>query len=252
MVITTIDGGVSSLPAIGGEAGGCPPWHASRVMQRRKMVEPLDLPMAMRPQRIRGERRAPCFQSRCDLHSAQFFLGEGAAVAAVGTQRASFLLVAGLATIPTVTTAQPTPVGGEFQVNAYATGDQNGSAAMNANGQFLVTWGSEGQDGSEVGIFARRYNSSGTAQAAEFQVNAYTGGDQFRPVAGMEADGDFVIAWVDDSRDGQSAGVFARRFDSSGTPKAPRLPGQHAHRQLPGGGRDRGVGGRALRGGLGE
>jgi hypothetical protein len=124
-------------------------------------------------------------------------------------------------TIPTVNAAQPTPVGGEFQVNAYATGDQNGSVAMNASGQFLVTWGSEGQDGSEFGIFARRYNSSGTAQAAEFQVNAYTGGDQFRPVAGMEADGDFVIAWVDDIRDGQSAGVFARRFDSSGTPKAP-------------------------------
>ena len=142
-------------------------------------------------------------------------------MAAVGTQRASFVLVAGLATIPTLATAQQTPVGGEFQVNAYATGNQSGSVAMNASGQFLVTWGSAGQDGSESGIFARRYNASGTAQAAEFQVNAYTGGDQFGPVAGMEADGDFVIAWVDDSRDGQSAGVFARRFDSSGTPKAP-------------------------------
>ena len=49
------------------------------------------------------------------------------------------------------------PVGGEFAVNVYTTGNQSHPAvSMNASGNFAIAWESDGQDGSILGIFARR------------------------------------------------------------------------------------------------
>ena len=46
----------------------------------------------------------------------------------------------------------PTPVGPEFRVNTYTTGGQVvPSVAMDADGDFVVTWDSLGQDGSGSG-----------------------------------------------------------------------------------------------------
>jgi hypothetical protein len=49
------------------------------------------------------------------------------------------------------------PVGSEFPINVFTTGSQALPAiAMNASGNFVVAWTSEGQDGSGYGILARR------------------------------------------------------------------------------------------------
>ena len=50
----------------------------------------------------------------------------------------------------------------------------------------------------------------------EFQVNSYTPDRQYVPAIGIAADGDFVVAWESRNQDGNSYGVFARRFNSSG------------------------------------
>ena len=113
----------------------------------------------------------------------------------------------------------PTPVGPEFQVNTYTTLWQlYPSAAMDADGDFLVAWESEGQDGSDSGIYAQRYTSDGTPDGGEFRVNTTTTSDQWAPSAAMDADGDFVVAWASYGQDGDCYGVYAQRYRSDGTP----------------------------------
>ena len=108
--------------------------------------------------------------------------------------------------------------GTEFNVNTYTTNRQDfPNVAMDLTGDFVVTWDSLGQDGNGFGIFARRYNSTGVAQGNDFQVNVYTTSDQGLPVIAVDATGDFVIAWSSLGQDGKSEGVFARRFNATGT-----------------------------------
>ncbi|MBN1673692.1 MAG: hypothetical protein JXR37_21775 [Kiritimatiellae bacterium] len=113
--------------------------------------------------------------------------------------------------------AAGTALSGEFRVNGTTAGAQQCPAvAMDADGDFVVVWQSWDQDGSGFGIYGRRYNAAGTAQGAEFRVNNSTACSQYRPAVGMDADGDFVVAWQsDENEDGH--GIYARRFDSAGT-----------------------------------
>jgi hypothetical protein len=114
--------------------------------------------------------------------------------------------------------ADGTAAGGEFQVNTTAQGDQMYSAAaMDATGDFVITWSSSGQDGSGWGVFAQRYNADGTAAGGEFQVNATTAGDQMYSSVAMDAAGDFVITWSSNGQDGSGWNVFARRYSADGT-----------------------------------
>ncbi|MBI1345433.1 hypothetical protein GC163_04010 [bacterium] len=107
--------------------------------------------------------------------------------------------------------------GSEFQVNTYTTGTQIYSAvAMDADGDFVITWSSNGQDGSGDGIFAQRYNAAGVAQGTEFQVNTFTTGTQISPSVAMDAGGDFVITWRSSGQDGSAYGIFAQRYDAAG------------------------------------
>jgi hypothetical protein len=53
---------------------------------------------------------------------------------------------------------------------------------------------------------------------AEFQINTYTEHHQTHPVVAMNAQGDFVVVWRSHVADGRDGGVFARCFDSDGTP----------------------------------
>ena len=66
-------------------------------------------------------------------------------------------------------------VGSEFQINTYTTGAQwRPSVASLTGGGFIVTWVSDGQDGDDYGIYGQRYNATGAAVGAEFQINIYT------------------------------------------------------------------------------
>jgi len=125
-------------------------------------------------------------------------------------------------------------VGGEFRVNSLAAGDHAmASVAIDPAGGFLIAWASDGQDGSRLGVYARRYDANGVPEGAEFRVNLDPLGAQHRPVVEFAPDGGFVIAWdsgggLGDSRDigpdtelggdGSQAGVYLRRFLPDGTP----------------------------------
>jgi len=80
----------------------------------------------------------------------------------------------------------PVPLGGELQVNTYTNNAQFYSAvAALVGGGYVVTWSSDGQDGSGWGVYGQRYDASGAASGGEFQVNNYTPNHQiYSSVAG--------------------------------------------------------------------
>ena len=105
----------------------------------------------------------------------------------------------GLAASPPAGAQAPVPQGGEFQVNSYTTSFQQfPSVAVDANGDFVVVWysnGSSGTDISNYSIQGQRYASNGSTQGAQFQINSYTTDSQSMPAAAADADGDFVVVW---------------------------------------------------------
>jgi hypothetical protein len=107
----------------------------------------------------------------------------------------------------------------EFQVNQYTTnGQYDSTISHDSSGGFVVAWQSLGQDGSGAGVFGRRYDSSGNALGAEFQVNEYTTIAQGYPMISHDSSGGFVVAWQSFYQESSYFGVFGRRFDSSGGP----------------------------------
>jgi len=119
------------------------------------------------------------------------------------------------------------PTGPEFLVNTYTTGFQfvsGQSIAMADSGEFVVVWTGAGEDGDGYGVFAQRYDAGGNKLGGEFQVNTYTTGNQAYPTVAMSADHSFVVAWQSDGQDGDGFGVFARRYDGTGTPVTGEVP----------------------------
>jgi hypothetical protein len=102
------------------------------------------------------------------------------------------------------------PVGPEFRVNTYTTGYQGRSdVALDAGGNFVVTWVSTGEDGYGTGIFGQRYASTGEALGPQFRVNTFTTQDQDNPSVGADPLGNFVVVWGS-QQDGYN--VFGQRF----------------------------------------
>jgi hypothetical protein len=111
-----------------------------------------------------------------------------------------------------------TPLADEFQVNTYTTEHQrSASVATNGNGDFVVAWTSNGQDGAGLGVFARGFSSAGAPLTGELQVNAYTEDSQRYPAAALDLDRHFVVVWGSNNQDGSAFGVFVRSFSSAGT-----------------------------------
>jgi hypothetical protein len=109
------------------------------------------------------------------------------------------------------------PQGGEFRVNTTIAGTQaSPSVAMDVDGDFVVSWQSETQDGSSYGVYAQRFNSLGVMLGGEFRVNTTTADSQRNPKVAMAAEGDFVIAWMSNLQDGSGFGAYAQRYDAAG------------------------------------
>jgi hypothetical protein len=120
------------------------------------------------------------------------------------------------------------PVGTEFQVNTYTTGNQgfHGPAvAVDGFGRFVVVWGSDGSTGTDTSgssIQGRRYDNDGTPLSAEFQVNTYTTDNQLRPTVAADASGDFVVVWSSQGSTGSDTdfeSIQAQHFDGAGAPQ---------------------------------
>ena len=105
--------------------------------------------------------------------------------------------------------------GAELQVNSFTENSQDRAAIAGlTDGGYVVTWMSyQDPDGSQ-GIYAQRYDASGSTAGTEFRVNSATiDGQEFPAITGL-ADGGFVVTW--NSKFG--AVISGQRFDFEGNP----------------------------------
>lgn len=130
-----------------------------------------------------------------------------------------------LALFPNLVTAQtPVPLNSEFQLNTYTTDGQSRPAiAAFGQGEFVVAWHSNGSDNDNLSysIQAQRYESDGSPNGGQFQVNTYSTSTQKYPALGSDGQGGFVIAWMSSGSGGtdtSSGSIQAQRFNSLGIP----------------------------------
>jgi hypothetical protein len=106
--------------------------------------------------------------------------------------------------------------GPELQVNSYTTGYQRQpQVAADADGNFVVVWSGFGPSLFGYGVFARRFDDAATPIADEFVVNGFT--SAHGASIAMNGTGSFVVVWQS-GQDNSFDGVFAEKYDGSGTP----------------------------------
>jgi hypothetical protein len=113
------------------------------------------------------------------------------------------------------------PLGGEFRVNTYTTGDQRSPAVSDIFGEFTIAWQSDGQDGSGDGVFGQRYAAAGSPAGPEFRVNTYTFSNQSAPALSASWNS-VVVLWQSDLQDGSATGIYSQKY-WAGFPASPEL-----------------------------
>jgi len=117
--------------------------------------------------------------------------------------------------------ANDSPLTGETQVNTSTANSQwYPRIAMDGLGGYLIAWQSDVQDGSGRGVYARLYLPDGDPVTDEFRVNSYTSGDQERPAAASDPNGNLVVVWHSRTQDGSGLGVYGRRLSARTVPAA--------------------------------
>ncbi|NJR64809.1 MAG: hypothetical protein HC772_04970, partial [Leptolyngbyaceae cyanobacterium CRU_2_3] len=120
------------------------------------------------------------------------------------------------------------PVGLEFQINTTVTLDQDTpSIAMDASGNFVVTWTSFQGGAARQEVLARRYDKNGTPLSDEVIVNTFFQDAQQNSSIAMNATGEYIITWSSERQDAGGAGswgVYAQRYNADGTKRGLSWP----------------------------
>jgi alpha-tubulin suppressor-like RCC1 family protein len=105
--------------------------------------------------------------------------------------------------------------GREFRINTTTAAAQTQPriAALPA-GRFVVAWTSNGQDGSNLGVYARLYDAAAQPDSAELAVNTTTQGHQSNPAVAGLTNGSFVVTWQ--ATDASGDGIFLQRYNATG------------------------------------
>lgn len=126
------------------------------------------------------------------------------------------------------------PIGQVFLLNSFTFHDPYGGPAVAQveDGEFVMVYRGYGMDPNAAtsvgGIFGRRFASDATPLTGEILLDGDAGGPSFQPRVAVKPDGEFVVAWTGYDESGPSEftkrGIFARTFDSTGTPLSPAFP----------------------------
>ncbi|MBB2496752.1 beta strand repeat-containing protein [Aquipseudomonas ullengensis] len=107
-------------------------------------------------------------------------------------------------------------VGGETQVNASTTGEQEDPVVTAlTGGGYVIAWKVESGEGN-TDIRAQRFDANGTKAGSEYRVNTYTTGEQDSPELTALKDGGYVVSWASYGQDGSDWGAYLQRYDASG------------------------------------
>ncbi|MBV1865301.1 MAG: hypothetical protein KUG74_12845 [Rhodobacteraceae bacterium] len=110
-----------------------------------------------------------------------------------------------------------TALGGEFQINTTWNLHQEApSIAALDDGGFVVAWQSSGGSGVGYSIIGQRYDAKGKTVGGEFAISDPDTASQGAAIVTVLDDGSFVVTWNARDQDGDSWGIFARRFDKDG------------------------------------
>lgn len=105
------------------------------------------------------------------------------------------------------------PQGGEIQVASTTFNEDQPSVAMDADGDFVITWtGGSGND-----IYAARFDKAvQNPTVTSTVVNTTTTGNQQLSTVAMAQDGSYVVVWTSNGQDGSGDDIYGQRFDASG------------------------------------
>ncbi len=108
------------------------------------------------------------------------------------------------------------PVCDEFIISDFITGEQANAAVASVGSNYCIVWQSDDQDHSDMGIYGRLIDNTGTPLTAEFQINTYTTNAQSDPAI-ASAEDKYLVAWQSMSQDGHVYGIFGQLIDNDGT-----------------------------------
>ena len=101
-------------------------------------------------------------------------------------------------------------LGSETRVNTTAETAELPVVAALSDGGYVVIW--IGDDGFSDGIYAQRYDASGTALGSETIVNTTKVNQQTFPAVAALSDGGYVVTWLQSGSE-----IRAQRYDEFGT-----------------------------------
>jgi hypothetical protein len=92
--------------------------------------------------------------------------------------------------------------------------------AMSRKGGYAIVWRGPSRDPHVPAIFAQLHQASGKLVRRTFRVNQTSQGASW-PSVGMDGAGNFVVSWEakNAAKPGSVSNVFARRFNSAGSPQ---------------------------------
>jgi hypothetical protein len=105
------------------------------------------------------------------------------------------------------------PVGPEIAVSLSTLDEISPAVAMDAHGNFVVSW-TQILPGGDTNVVAQRFASGGSRQGPVIQVGAGTFREHDSDVA-MSAGGSFTVAYVRDTTN-NNPDVFAKQYDAFG------------------------------------
>jgi hypothetical protein len=109
-------------------------------------------------------------------------------------------------------------IGSEFLINQTTASDQMySSVAIDANGDFAVTWSNKNQSNGTWDVYARVFSANGNT-SDEFRVNPNTPGDQMYSRIAMDQNGAFTIVWQSRQPNGDWD-IYARSYNADGSAK---------------------------------
>ena len=96
--------------------------------------------------------------------------------------------------------------------DTWTSGAQKSSdVAMDDQGRYIIVWQSDGQDGSQWGVYGQKYSwSDGGKNGGAFRVNAMTQAAQYEPQVTTFGRNGYVVAWTSFGQDGSDTGIYAR------------------------------------------
>ena len=105
-----------------------------------------------------------------------------------------------------------------FTVNATAAGQQTAPAiAMAQSGDFVVVWQDDPANNDHDQIRMRGFFANGTQRFADRSVHADALGQRIAPDVGLDANGNIVVVWQDDTDENGAYQIHARGFWANGS-----------------------------------